>query len=153
MARIGSPATVAAREAPQGHLVALGVVLVEPRQGPLEVEQRLLRATDGHGRLGRRSARADRRRQVAHRRGVAGELGRGGELGTLGQRGGIRPVEAQALAREQAVGDRLAEQGVAEGVGRGPPRLEDVVLDGRGQRRLEASRRGGRRRGRGGRGR
>ncbi len=121
----------------QGHLVAFGVVLVEPRQGPLEVEQRLLRATDGHRRLGRRSARPDRRRQVTHRRGMAGELGRGGELGTLGQRGGIRPMEAQALAREQAVGDRLAEQGVAEGVGRGPPRLEDVVLDGRGQRRLE----------------
>ena len=117
------------------------------------MEQRLLRTADGHRRLGRRPARADRRRQVTHRSGVAGELGGGGELGALGQHGGIRPVEAQALAREEAVGDGLAEQGVAEGVGRGPARLEDVVLDGRGQRRLEASRRAGRRRGRGGRGR
>ena len=93
MARIGSPATIAAREAPEGHLVALGVVLVEPREGALEVQQRLLRTADGHGGLGRGSTRADRRRQVAHGRGVAGQLGRGGELGTLGQHGGIRPVE------------------------------------------------------------
>src|SRR6478736_3787545 len=32
----------------------------------------------------------------------------------------------------------IAESGVAEGVGRGPARLEDVMLDSRGQGRLEA---------------
>ena len=122
---------------PQGQRVALGVVLTEPVERPLEVLEGVLRTADRHRGLAGRTAGGDRRRQVADRGGVAGELGGRGEVGALGQHGGIRPVEAQPLARQERVGDRLAEEGVAEGVGRRPRRLEDVALDGLGERGLE----------------
>ena len=122
---------------PQGQRVALGVVLTEPVERPLEVLEGVLRSADRHRGLARGPAGGDRRGQVADRGGVAGQLGGGGEVGALGQHGGIRPMEAQPLARQERVGDRLAEQRVAEGVGRGPRRLEDVALDGLGERGLE----------------
>ena len=93
---------------------------------------------DGEVGAGGVAGRAHRGREVTGGGGVPGQLGRGAERGIGSQRTGIRAVEAEPLTRQEVVGDRLTEERVAEGVGRRPARLDDVVLDRVGDARPRA---------------
>ena len=71
---------------------------------------------------------------------VTGQLG-GGAGGAAGaQHLGVRRVQADPLAGQQVVVDRLSEQGVPEGVGVGARGHQHVGLDGGAHRGLECRR-------------
>ena len=90
----------------------------------------LRRATHPAGGVAGADGRLEGGDAVPRCEGVAREVGSRAEPGVLEQGLRARAVQLQALGREQVVGDRLGEQGVAELVAAVSPRLEDVVLDG-----------------------
>ena len=103
-----------------GHLGGVGDA-VPQLEGALEQRGGLAEGVDGLGRRGGAHARAQRVALVAGRGVVMGDAG--GDLRTVGtvagaalERGGEGAVQLGALARQEVVGDDLAQERVAEGV-------------------------------------
>ena len=102
-----------------------------------ELHRRLVRPADREGLVAGLDAGPDRGEPVTGPARVQRELGRGAGRRTRPQRLAERGVQPGALAGQQVVVDRLAEERVPEGVGRAARLGEDVGLDGAAQRGLE----------------
>ncbi len=102
-----------------------------------ELHGRLVGTAHGEGLVAGLDPGPHRGRAVAGPAGVERELGRGAGRLAGPERLAEGGVQTGALAGEQVVVDRLAEQGVPERVGRAAGPGEDVGLDGAAQRGLE----------------
>ena len=136
----GTPEQLVARAGQEG--VAAGHALQE-HESAFEVRQRLAEGQGGLGLAGGVDGRDQGPRAVAcgvpvpgHAAGGEGGVARQGGVGL--ERLGDAAMHAAGLAGQQALGDRLLQQGVPElvagGVGHGH---QHVLLDGGPQRRLE----------------
>ncbi len=74
--------------------VTLGIIVLEPAQRLLEVEEGILGSAHPYGRLGGRPTGGHRGRKVAARGRVARQLRGGSELWALSEHSGIRLVQS-----------------------------------------------------------
>ena len=109
----------------------------EELQRGLVVLGGLVGTADRHGVVAGLDAGPQRGVEVVGGPGVPGQLGGRAVDAAAADRLGVGGVQADPLARQQVVVDRLGEQGVPEGVALGADPDEDVRLHGGPQRPLE----------------